>query len=60
MCMRMILDSTLDVGDDALVLSSGNTNPLRHPFAPQPPPPTARVYGSRLVLRSTSSAINSP
>ena len=52
-----LLDSEFDVGDDAIVLSSGNTNPQRIPFHPQPPPPTARVVGRRLVLRSTSSAI---
>lgn len=52
-----VADSSFDVGDDGLVFSSGNTNPQRVPFLPQPPPPTKNVIVRRLRLRSHSSAI---
>eukprot|EP00756_Hemistasia_phaeocysticola_P052663 Hpha_TRINITY_DN27933_c0_g1::TRINITY_DN27933_c0_g1_i1::g.44972::m.44972 len=52
-----VLDSVFNTGDDGIVFSSGNTNALRVPFTPQPPPPCENAVVRNVSLRSHSSAI---
>ena len=52
-----ITQCSFDTGDDGIVFSSGNTNPLRQPFRPQPPPTTELATVSDVRIRSHSSAI---
>ena len=52
-----VLDSVFNTGDDGVVFSSGNTNELRIPFRPQPPPTTHSAFLSNLTITSHSSAI---
>jgi polygalacturonase len=53
----VVEDCLFSTGDDGLVFSSGNTNDLRLPFAPQPPPPCERALVRNVSVVSHSSAV---
>jgi polygalacturonase len=50
-------DCLFATGDDGIVFSSGNTNDLRLPFMPQPPPPCERAWVRNVSITSHSSAV---
>lgn len=52
-----ITDVEIDVGDDGVVFSSGNTNPLRRPWWPLPAAPVSNLTMRGARIRSKSSAI---
>lgn len=52
-----IRDVMIDVGDDAICISSGNTNPLRKPWWPLPAAPVTNLTVHGASIRSKSSAI---